>query len=124
MPTSLERLRAAHGQLGGSSLDRLRAVVGAPPPAGPVAPEPSLRELNLRHGAPIPPTVIPGRRTAADVEATVDPRLLEAGRSATTDLLHAERRRWRGGCYRRPAGAPGERGFALAGSRAAYPRRR
>ena len=50
-------------------------------------PEPSLRELNLRHGAPIPPTVNPGRRTATDVEVTVHPRLLEAGRSATTDLL-------------------------------------
>jgi hypothetical protein len=90
MPTSLERLRSVHGQPGGSSLDRLRAVVGAPPPeprAGPVAPEPSLRDLNLRHGAPIPPTVIPGRRSAADVAATVDPRLLEAGRGATTDLL-------------------------------------
>jgi hypothetical protein len=51
-----------------------------------VPPEPSLRDLNLRHGAPIPPTVIPGRRTAADVAATVDPRLLAAGRGSATNL--------------------------------------
>lgn len=60
----------------------------------------------MRNGAPIPPTAVPGRRTAADVEATVHPRLLAKGEERALQLA--------GG-----AAALGLGGLAGAGLRAA-----